>query len=138
MFRVVGKGSDYSTGNAASGKQKQDLLRQTSEFYIHALKSIKRDFEGVPIMVAWQAVAPDELVRFESFGDDFYNQMFQKVRFALQGYINQKSYFVNVHRRFEKDPRPYIRTHLSDEGHVVVGDVIARAIEAEVFGSLSE
>ena len=121
-----------------SGKQKQDLVRQTSEFYIHALKSIKRDFEGVPIMVAWQAVAPHQLVRFESYGDDFYNQMFEKARFALEGYSNQEWYFVNVHRRFERDPRPYIGTHLSDEGHVLVGDFIARAIEAEVFESLSE
>jgi hypothetical protein len=107
-------------------------------FYVHALKSIKRDYEGISVMVAWQALAPDEIAPGTAvLGVDFYNRMFEEAKEQLAGYINTRWYFLNVHQRFEHESRPTgIRGHLSDEGHVLVADLIAREIEAQVFGPL--
>ena len=84
----------------------------------------------------WQAMAPDELAPGSVvLGDNFYNKMFEEAKNQLGGYINAKWYFVNVHRHFAGEPRPPgIRAHLSDEGHVLVADLIAREIEAQVLG----
>jgi len=105
-------------------------------FYVHALKSIKRDYEGISMMVAWQALAPDEIASGTAvLGDDFYNRMYEEANRQLTGYLNEKWYFLNVHRHFEHEPRPPgIRAHLSDEGHGLVADLIAREIEAQIFG----
>lgn len=108
-------------------------------FYIHALKSIKRDFQGVPVMVAWQALAPEEVQPWDDrLGDDFYNQMFERARQELEGYLNPAWFFLNVHHHFEAEPRPAgIRTHLTGEGHQLVADLIAREIGARVLGMTS-
>jgi|GEM_PF-2705555 len=99
---------------------------------LSSLKSIKRDFERIPIMVAWQAISPERLTQWQSdfnFEKDFYNKMFETARSNLQGYLNEKWYFINIHRLLEGDPKPYIDAHLDDEGALVVAEMLAKAMQ---------
>ncbi|MBP89484.1 MAG: hypothetical protein CMJ64_22705 [Planctomycetaceae bacterium] len=130
-----GRGAGYSVKEVSSkgGELRRMLDEEVSEFYAHALKSIKRDFEGIPIMLAWQAMAPEELASYESLGDDFYNQMFENAKRELSDFVNEQWYFVNVHQRFAADPKPYIATHLSDQGHDVVARLLADEIMVQVL-----
>jgi hypothetical protein len=97
--------------------------------YVHALKSIKRDFSGIPIMVAWQAIGQDEIAFHEQeLGEDFYDRFFTAAMHATNGYMNTGWYYLNVHAALAENPQPYIQTHLGDKGHEIVAMMIAEAL----------
>ncbi len=102
------------------------------DFFVDSLKSIKRDFEGIPIMVAWQAIKTEPIRKHRNvvgtLRPGFYNDVYEKAKSRLQGYINDKWIFVNVHKILENDPSPDINTHLSNRGHTVVARLLADAI----------
>ncbi len=113
--------------------KKQYFSDLVEPLYINSLKSIKRDFPGIPIMIAWQAIenAPDEFV---SYGDpmrtiepDFYNKMFEKAKAALTNYVDDKWIFLNVHKMLEDDHRLF-GFHLTQEAQAIVGDVTAQGL----------
>jgi len=123
-----------------SGKREM-FDRYAIPFFIHALKSIKRDFPGIPIVLAWQAVelAPDEFAPFgnprEVLGNDFYNGMYERAKQELNGYMNQEWFFINVHQSLTQDSR-HIGFDLTEEGQVIVADAIAPMLGAAIERSL--
>jgi len=92
---------------------------------IGGLQSIKRDFLGIPVVLAWQAVAPKEFPYAEGWSAKGYDAFYAAVKSALEGYMNDDWLFINVHQHFLHDPKPYIGTHLGNEGHIAVADLIA-------------
>ena len=113
-------------------EDKKQLFTDVVEpLYINSIKSIKRDFPGIPVMIAWQAIenAPDEFVPYgdpmRTIETDFYNKMFEKAKAALTIYIDDKWIFLNVHKMFEDDPRLF-GFHMTKDAQAVVGDVIAQ------------
>ena len=94
--------------------------------YVHALKSIKRDFGGIPIVLTWQAVGRGEVAAsVDSLGPDFYNQMFEESRQALEPYYNDQWYFLNLHQMVEDRSDGSFETHLDDRAQKVVATIIS-------------
>ncbi|HQO35666.1 MAG TPA: hypothetical protein PLG59_13455 [bacterium] len=110
-------------------------------FYIHSIRSIKRDFSGIPILLAWQAQNPSELDHlkgiYSDLEEDYYNRMYEKVCSGLDGYMNATWSFINIHKIFENDPKPYIGTHLGNEGHKVVAEIIADKLSKDFDTEIS-
>jgi hypothetical protein len=88
------------------------------------LQSIKRDFQGIPIVLGWQAVGPSEWPA-GGFQSSDYNSLYDKVVARTRGYVNDDWLFVNVHHELEQDPKPYIGTHLGNPGQTIVADMLA-------------
>jgi hypothetical protein len=123
----------YSTEQALDGL--------ATPLLVHALKSIKRDFEGVPIMVAWQAVDKEMgILQRKNIisGPGFYDHMYERCRSELGGYLNDQWYFFNVHRVAEEQPRLGLQTHLSDSAHQVVGLLLAGRVDQVMPALLEE
>jgi hypothetical protein len=90
---------------------------------IHSHRSIKRDFLGIPLVLAWEAMAPQEFPFY--LPPTEYNRIYDAVADGLRGYINDDWLLLNVHHEFEADPKPYIRAHLANEGHTAVANLLA-------------
>lgn len=106
--------------------------------YVDALKSIKRDFSGIPIMIAWQAISTHEIEFSEQLlRENFYNDMFERSKAELTGYMNDEWYFLNVHHMFDDKYRPDIATHPTNRGHTMISNVIAAHL-SEIISRLVE
>jgi hypothetical protein len=130
-------------GYLAARGLRADSFEQTIEgtvmpMVVRSLKSIKRDFEGVPVLLAWQPV------RFEfdylkgRFPPEVYDRMFESTRRAVAGYLDDRWYFVNLHRLGMEQPQLNFQTHLDDRAHAVVGKLLAGQIEAIMPALLEE
>ena len=106
--------------------------------YVHAHKSIKRDFSGIPILVAYQpymarpgnrgqagmtdAQIAEYLPRYEAFIKETSQQ--------LRGNMNDEWLFFNAHafyqERMLKDFDPKDGVHMSDEKQQIFGAELAR------------
>jgi hypothetical protein len=90
-------GSETHTGLAMGDKAFFEKV--VKDEYYRARTSIKRDFEGVPMVIAWQAVLPKEFDQpphlREKLRDDFYPRWFADVQQSLQHYLNDDVF----HRR---------------------------------------
>jgi hypothetical protein len=101
---------------------------RAARLYVHALKSIKRDFDGIPIAVAFQPYtmpSADFARKLQSVTDS--------VRREVDGYINDKWYFVDVQDEFRKRGVPSAEAfvtsvHLSNRGQQAATDVLADAL----------
>lgn len=113
--------------------EKQFFDQAVVPLYIHSLRSIKRDFPGIPVMVAWQAIEnePDEFGPYgdpkKKFGDNYYNEMYERAKAATQNYRDGKWIYFNVHRMYDPDPRLF-GFHMTAEAQGVVGDAIAQRL----------
>jgi hypothetical protein len=92
---------------------------------IHGLQSIKRDFLGIPMIVAWQALNPSEFPDLIGMRADDYEQFYEAVVEQTRGYLNDDWLFINVNAEFARKARPSIGTHLGNEGSVAVANFIA-------------
>jgi len=110
--------------------QAEFLERVVVGGHIQALKSIKRDFDGIPIALAWQAVHRDELAgsSFAQVRSDFYEHNFATITAALSGYINDGWIFLDAHRYMQQFPKENTGTHLGNAGQDLVGQFIATGI----------
>lgn len=98
--------------------------------YVRSFKSIKRDFQGVPVVVALQAMSRKEVAAMEPFlGKGYYERFFNSAVDQLRGYINDDWLFLNVHGALADRTEDYIGIHLGNEGHTLVADMLADAIE---------
>jgi hypothetical protein len=103
--------------------------------YIDALESMKRDFQGIPIVLVSQALNDKEIKSFsETFalGDDFYDKMFQDIWAKTRHYMNDDWLFIDAHRHFMEHPMEGIRTHLSDEAQQAVAEVVFKQLSARL------
>lgn len=93
--------------------------------YRHALMSITRDFPGVPLVVAWQAVKDEELetAGFTShFGSPkFYDDWFDQLSSELQG----RAHFINSNKFMRGHSNVNTGTHLGNEGQKVLSQHLA-------------
>lgn len=119
--------------------QEGDRFRSIVPIYVHAMKSIKRDFQGIPMMVVFQPymARPDNpgaaalsameiksyLPRYERFIDESRKQ--------LSGYLNGNWTFFDGHR-FYADKLlqlpPEDGVHLGDDKQRIFGEEMARRI----------
>lgn len=113
---------------------KKDFFeRMVVPLYIGSLKSIRRDFPGLPIMLAWQSIEkhPDEFTEFGNslnvLGPQFYNQMFERTKLETSDYGQGDWLYINTHRMYEDDPRLF-GFHMTPQAQGVNGDAIAQKI----------
>jgi hypothetical protein len=98
--------------------------------FVDAIKSIKRDFMGIPIVIAWQAIDDSERKRHYAAGlrDGFYEEAFQRVIREVNGYMNNSWYFVDVNSSVRGRTYGIFAVLLDDNGHRVVSKIIAEKI----------
>jgi lysophospholipase L1-like esterase len=131
--------ADYAQLTGRRVKPMQEVIDEVAvPQLVNSLASIKRDFGGVPVLVAWQAIDRE----FEIFKDDldpgFYGRMYDRVRSELAGYVNPAWYFFNVHDLGRVNPEAGFGTHLDDAAHAVTGRALADEIAPLVPGLLAE
>jgi len=98
--------------------------------YADALKSIKRDFQGIPILYALQAMSQSEASWYDvHLGENYYNNFYNSVVSRVDNYVNSDWYFVNVHQKLSHRTEKYISLHLGNEGHTLVAEILAKKIE---------
>lgn len=123
-----------SYANAASlrwpGSVQQMVDDSITPRLVHSLKSIKRDFDGVPVMVAWQPIRMELIHVKDILPAGFYDRMYERTRDALSGYMNGEWFFVNVHQMGVKEPKAGFETHLDDQAHALVGQVLSDQVGA--------
>ena len=90
-------------------------------------------------MLAWQAIAPTSIqhirTNYDQLDDNFYNDMYDRVKQSVIGHVNDKWYFLNVHKRNESAPHHGIDTHLNDEGALLVAQWLTDTILEKVLGT---
>ena len=92
---------------------------------IESFKSIKRDFEGIPIVFILQIADLSTTNYFVKYlGDDYYNIFFSKVKESVKGYVNEDWFFYNAHKEVEHLNVDHFSTHLSNEGQLELSKMI--------------
>lgn len=90
--------------------------------YVNALKAIKRDFLGIPVLVVYQPTL--------AYADTYYRVFRAAATKDLKGYINDDWYFFDLQAAIEernlmtKVLVPNDDCHASDEGHVIISDIL--------------
>jgi hypothetical protein len=118
--------------------------------YVNAHKSIKRDFSGIPMLMAFQPYMarptnrgrsylsakdiPEYIKRYETF--------IEKSSEQLTGYMNDKWIIFNVHEFYalnllEKFP-PGDGVHLDDEKQRIIGEELARRVLPWICGNSAQ
>lgn len=124
--------AEYAARFGFDGMNSADFLeRVVSANHIGALKSIKRDFGGIPIALVWQSVMRWEIdaSRFATeVGSDFYEDLFRRARRSLGGYMNDDWLFIDAHGHMKGFPEEDTGTHLGNAGQ----DRVARLVAAEI------
>ena len=96
---------------------------------VDTLKSIKRDFMGIPIIFALQITDKETATHFvNDLGENYYNDFFTKIKQNTLGYYNNNWFFINAHKFFENDEKPYFSTHLANEGHNFLSTFLSQQI----------
>jgi hypothetical protein len=128
--------------------------------FVDSLKSVKKDFEGIPIVIAWQAIGVstqhtpdgprvDNGTLYANWFDidDVYRRFYRDQKEALQGYVNDQWWFFDVDERIERKAAEgnapplkveSIAVHLDDLGHQAVADVLFDELKPIVIEKLSE
>ena len=141
LFRHVFKGMDYfflivrllnihsivdkemAKYNASSREgSKPDIEKLMIDDYVNALKAIKRDFLGIPILVVYQPTF--------AFTDTYYRVFRAAATKDLKGYMNGDWYFYDLHENIVQHSLlgkifvPDDDCHASDAGHVIISDFL--------------
>jgi hypothetical protein len=130
---IKGARSSYeaSRGVRYGAMSNQDFIKATAiDQSVLALQSIKRDFEGIPIVLAWQTGGEwvQDFARRNDLPDDFYDRAFEAIERELVHSTNDQWTFINVHKMFEGGHKPYIGVHLGNEGHQIVAGILGERI----------
>jgi hypothetical protein len=141
--------SDEELAQAANALMRERLgLRYSSEKemlwkflvprYVDSLKSIKRDFDGIPVVVARQVVAENEfrppvqpVDARAVFGEHFYDEMYARIQRELRSYVNTDWRFPDCHARaqtFGSLEREDFGIHLTDRGQIVMAFYMAEEL----------
>jgi hypothetical protein len=90
----------------------------------HALKSIKRDLLGIPIVLAWQHSSKEENDQV-NLSEGSYDGMFEAVSEKVKGYCNDDWLFINTHAIIRDMNKPELGgAHLTGQGHAVLARVL--------------
>jgi len=91
---------DYVARNVPPGSLYDSVIEP---LYLHALRSMKRDFEGIPIMVAFEPIR--RIPIHENFNVEWmemYAKLRSNVPHALTHYVNEAWSFIDVHQIFSE------------------------------------
>jgi hypothetical protein len=110
--------------------------------YIHAMQSIRRDFDGVPILIIWQA-SHDSEFKFQlswvgklgyvpKLREDFYDRMYQQVASRLSG---PGWHVANFHAYNRKMPSPEITVHPTDKGQKLLAQYVLQKLDCVFAGT---
>ncbi len=113
----------------------------TKPLFIHAFKSMKRDFQGIPIMIAWQAYmlpvdkgldpAIDVTISVRHL-HRLYENLRRSAEKELRSYVNDDWYFFDTHEYYHRNLAsrfgPGDGVHLTNEKTDVVSDAIAKEL----------
>lgn len=95
--------------------QSQFWLQDRTPMMINALKSMKRDFEGIPIMLGWQAT--------NEYPPHLYDAMYEQVKGELTGYYNDRWWFENYNVISHRNNWNW-KVHLSDSEQEVLARIM--------------
>ena len=125
----------YREANHPSG---DTYLEVVQPFYTKALKSIKRDFLGVPIAVVFQPLRKID-VHAPVWGKwmSDYQLMRTNVPAALDQYLNDDWYFLDLHdlfrqKEFDVEANLMDDTHFTQAGGELVGKILAKWLIEDV------
>lgn len=132
----------YQKDTGVSGLTPKGLMEQVAlPAYVDALKSIKRDFRGIPIAIVWQAMAQTEIATFQKLlSSDFYDAMFNKSKSSLEHYMNDKWVFANFYAKTQQltgdctAKNSCIAVHSADEGQEITANFIASTLRPYLLG----
>jgi hypothetical protein len=106
---------------------------------LNSMKAIKRDFCGIPIVFALQAIHDKEEVFYESqLHKGVYQELYTRLSKDLSHYYNRAWYFINVHElanalyKEKYDPElryDSIAVHLDDVGQEIVATILADKLQ---------
>jgi GDSL-like Lipase/Acylhydrolase family len=122
------------------GKRYTDPNRFIDELvtpnYIHAMQSIRRDFDGVPILIVWQAWHESEfkfqLSYMPKLREDFYDRMYQQVASRLSG---PGWHVANFQAQNRKMPSPGIFVHPNDKGQKLLAQYVLQKLDCVFAGT---
>ena len=121
----------YLENTGIDATTRMEIINQlATPLYVHSMKSIKRDFQGIPMVVAWQAIHPHYLspVKERELDAGFYEKMYRIAKRELSGYVNDDWLFIDIHGHFLDKPSRHVNTHLSNTGHRWVGELLAEKV----------
>lgn len=127
-----------SRGLRIIGRKPQQVLDDyATPRLIHSMKSIKRDFDGVPIMVAWQAVREELEYLSRDLPPDFYDKMYDRTQRELRNFMNDQWHYINIHHIGRTMSQGRFQCHLDDTAHAIVGNIFADQIERLIPGMIA-
>ncbi|HEY5999030.1 MAG TPA: hypothetical protein VI078_06960 [bacterium] len=124
-FRQTAWTSYWAARGLEPKDAKQVLDKTAIPLLVHSLRSIKRDFEGVPIMMVWQPIREEGPALIDHLGPNFYEEMFERTKRELDGFMNGRWYFYDLHSTSRLSTRGSFRFHLDDEAHQITGKLLA-------------
>jgi hypothetical protein len=105
------------------------LYETVIPLYVHSLQSMKRDFMGIPLVIAFQPL---------NVPDHHYEIMVKRVTEELTGYMNDKTYIFDLYANWKENnfyPGSLIDSvHLSNEGHELVTEKLKKLLYPIVRG----
>lgn len=130
----------YERYRAASGRrpemgEKAFFETVVKPDYLHAMQSLKRDFDGIPIAIAWQAVRAEEWLELgltDKLGEAFYREWFAEVREKLAHYQNDEWYFLDANAHMQAHPQANTGTHLGNAGQETLSRFLAGQLAAPI------
>lgn len=139
QFRALDNKGGRLTGMAFYDKVAHPYL-------VHGLKSIKRDFCGLPIAVVRQAIHYGENRFYESwYGPGIYDRWWKDAQADVARYVNDEWYFYDfhweAHARDNSDIAGFVpeslAIHLDDPGHVLAALLLSNFLEPIVRQQIS-
>src|SRR5262249_23947542 len=108
--------------------------RVTLKSFVDSVKAVKRDFLGIPIIVAWQPIRNHGFYERRFDMTNVYDRCYEDSKRRLDGYVNNSWTFYPmakvVKTRIEDGTAEYlanpnsISIHLDDTGHRLVAEIL--------------
>ena len=98
-----------------------------AKLYVHALKSIKRDFQGIPMVIAFQPH-----MHFPPQYVGYYDYLTETATRKLKNYINEKWHFFKVEDEFREkgflNPNYIGVVHMTNNGHRAASEYLCKQL----------
>ena len=99
--------------------------------YIHSLKSIKRDFDGIPMFIVSQ---PFDYSSYLTIAES-YDSLIENVSKDLSEYYNSDWFFLDIHNYWKENglynkDKPLLAdfAHMTSEGHISVSEMLTKEL----------
>ena len=124
---------EYNSARGFAGKDR--LFEVALPNYVHALQSIKRDFEGIPMIVMFQAI---DWRQAYPYLDDEYADFTNRAERQLKNYLNDRWCFIDYHQHWKENKwfdkaELFFGLHLTNELHELVAKHTVSQVPAEFW-----